>query len=101
MELLVELCIVSLYLILIGSDRDAWAAFHHEFRRDLSLVLPDILLPKDIILANRIRQGNFLPEQELAIQICHIDLVQVDHVNVLEATQGEVFKELTAEASCT
>jgi hypothetical protein len=48
MELLVELRIVSLYLILIGSDRDTWAAVHHEFRRDFSLVLPDILLPKDI-----------------------------------------------------
>jgi hypothetical protein len=63
--------------------------------------LPDILLPKDIKLANRIRQEDFLPEQELAIQICHIDLVQINHVDVLEATQGEVFKELTAEASRT
>jgi hypothetical protein len=86
MELLVELLIESLDVILIGSNRDAWAAVHHEFCCDLSLVLPYILLPKDIKLANRIRQEDFLPEQELAIQVCHINLVQVDHVDVLEAT---------------
>jgi hypothetical protein len=59
MELLVELLIELLYEILIGGNRDTWAAVHHEFRRYLSLVLPDILLPKDIKSANRIRQEVF------------------------------------------
>jgi hypothetical protein len=86
MELLVELLIELLYEILIGGNSDTRAAVHDEFRRDLSLVLPDIFLPKDIKSANRIRQEVFLPEEELAIQVCHINLVQVDHVDVLEAT---------------
>lgn len=87
MELLVELLIKFLDEILVGSDCDTWAPVHHEFCRDLSLILPNILLPIDIKSANRQNSaGRFLPEEELAIQVCHINLVQVDHVYVLEAT---------------
>ena len=42
-----------------------------------------------------------LPEQKLPVQISHINLVQVDNMYVFEATESQIFKELTTEATST
>ena len=39
-------------------------------------------------------------EEELPVEVGHVDRVHVDHVDVLEAHQGQVLQELAAQTAC-
>jgi hypothetical protein len=41
------------------------------------------------------------PEEELAVQVGDVDGVHVDHMDVLEAEQGEVLQDLAAQSTGT
>ena len=98
MKLSIESLIESLDEILVCSDLHPGAAFHHEFRCDLSLVLPYILLSTKIFRKQNWAEF-FLPEKELPIQVCHIDFVEVNDMNVLETAQSQIFKELATKTT--
>ena len=82
MELLVELFIILLYHISITCDLDSWTPLHYELPCHLGLVLTHISLSIDTLFIC------CLPEQELTVEICHIDLIQINNMNISEATQS-------------
>ena len=71
LELFEEVLAELLHRVRVPVNLDAWAAAHHEFGGDLGLVLADV----------------GAAEQKLSIKVRHVDLVQVDYVNVLDAGQ--------------
>jgi hypothetical protein len=40
--------------------------------------------------------GARLPEEKLAVQIRHVDAVEVNHVNISEARERQVLQDLTS-----
>jgi hypothetical protein len=79
-KVLKELKGVVLNRLSAVGDFDSWTPVHDELRSDLRFVLVNILHA----------------EQELSVQVRQVNLVQVDHVDVLNATQGEVFQDFAA-----
>lgn len=68
-ELAVEAAWLVLDLALVGDDLHTAYPFHHEISGHFGFV------PADVLLA----------EQELAVQVCEVDCVQVDYVDLVEA----------------
>ena len=83
LELLEEILIKVLHRLRVRVNRDPLYPIHDKSSRHMRLVLANISFP----------------EQKLPVQICHIDLVQIDHVNILDAREGQVFEYFTSEAS--
>jgi hypothetical protein len=42
-----------------------------------------------------------LPEEELAIQVCQVNFVQIDHSDVPDARNSQVFQNFTAQPAST
>ena len=42
-----------------------------------------------------------LPEEELAIQVCQVNFVQIDHSDVPDASNSQVFQNFTAQPAGT
>jgi len=45
--------------------------------------------------------GGSIPEEELAIEVRHIDFVKINHMNVLEAAESQIFEQLTTKTTST
>ena len=46
--------------------------------------------------ARQLGAGARLPEEKLAVQIRHVDAVEVNHVNISEARERQVLQDLTS-----
>jgi len=40
-----------------------------------------------------------LPEEELPVEVCEIDCIEINDVNVEETSKGQILQELTSEAA--
>lgn len=85
MELAEKIFVELLDKICVIVDLAALDAAHHEIRRNLCLVLAHVSAS----------------EQELAVEVGHVNLVEVDYVNVLDARESQVLEELTAKTAST
>ena len=52
-----------------------------------------------VIARNKHGSVHSMPEQELAVQVGHVDGVHVDYINVAEPRQRQVLEQLAAEAA--
>lgn len=43
----------------------------------------------------------YIPEQELAIQIAEVNCVHVDHIDIFEARKSQILQDFTAKTTCT
>ena len=85
LELAEKFLVELLYRVRVRCDLAALDTVHDEFRSDVRLVGADI----------------FFAEKELTIQVGHVDHIQVDYVNVLDARESQVLEDLTAETTST
>lgn len=60
-----------------------------------------ILLKNSLAQASGFWLANMLSaEQELAIEVAHIDCVEIDHLDVVEAGHAEALDKFTPDAAC-
>ena len=85
LELTEEVFIKLLHEISMGRDDHTFNSLHYESSGDMGLV----------------RTHVSFAEQELSVQVGDIDLIQINHVNVLDAREGQVLKNLATEATST
>lgn len=97
-ELLVEIGREILDEIGVVSDLHPRASLHHKLGSNLRLVIADIVLPNVRFRKDEGGMG-LLPKKELPVQIGHINLVQIDDMNIFEAAQCQVLQKLTAKAT--
>ena len=83
MEFLIKTGIKILYFAIMRNHIGTRNALIDKFSGDFGLKSADVVLS----------------EKKLAIQVCNVDCVHVNHVNIFDPHQSKVFQELTTKSA--
>ena len=93
MKLLVKFDIKLLNHFNVRSNLYSRASLLNECSSNFTLIFSNIMFPVKML------KFMSLPEQKLSVEICDVNLVKVNYMNVLEAAESQILQNLTAKTS--